>query len=342
MPLGPARMLIAWVAALLIVSDALAQDAGSVIIYRQQASHWNIVRIPANARAAMQHFLEPGVVDMVEWSAFSSAPQHYLAPLVIRNEYPGTDLPRLIVDLLQTSGGPIAVTWTGGIGISNDDRDYAEKIYRLFRDKPQEYERTKLSADRARDPLYPERSHVRSLAGRPEPKPPGPWWKWTGDAIAEAPAATEEQAGRLAEFASNRFSPKGLGQTFSRSRLIEWYGRPGRVSAMKVRRDPQDPDDKTMMIVTTWEYHGLTIVTRAEESSPDALTIARGEVTDARVSLSHGVAVGQPIEQWERQFGRPQCGSRRLAYESSGNYEIGLEIDGLGRVFRVTWSVWEG
>src|SRR5262245_14805119 len=136
------RMLAGPVVALLMAGDALAQDAGSVILYRQQASHWNIVRIPPNAREAMRQVLRPGVDDMVDWSAFRSDPRRYLAPLVVKNEYPATDLPKLVVDLLETSGGPIAVTWTGGIGISNDDRDYAEKIHRLFRDKPDEYERT--------------------------------------------------------------------------------------------------------------------------------------------------------------------------------------------------------
>src|SRR5262245_49271198 len=140
-----ARALTGLVVALLMAGAALAQDAGSVIIFRLQASHWNIVRIPANAREAMKQVLKPGQVDMLDWSAFRSDPRRYLAPLVVKNEYPATDLPRLVVDLLETSGGPIAVTWTGGIGISNDDRDYVEKLYRLFRDKPDEYERTKVS-----------------------------------------------------------------------------------------------------------------------------------------------------------------------------------------------------
>ena len=334
------RALTGWLVALLMAGDASAQDAGSVIIYRLQASHWNIVRIPANSRQAMQPILKPGRVDMVDWSAFKSDPRRYLAPLVVKNEYPATDLPRLVVDLLETFGGPIAVTWTGGIGISNDDRDYAEKIYRLFRDKPDEYERTKVSGDQARDPVHPERRHVQLLAGRRAPSAPGPWWKCQGDAIAEVPPRTSEQERQLEEFASNRFSPKELGKTFSRSQLVKWYGRPSGISSKKVLRDPQDPNDKAKVIVTTWEYPGLTIVTRAEESSPDALWITGGEVSDARVSLSHGVAVGQSIEHWERQFGRPQCGSGRLEYEWEGNYVVGLDLDGLGQVLRVTWSLW--
>lgn len=162
------RILLGLIVVLLLAKDALAQDASSVIIYRLQASHWNIVRIPAGAREAMKQALKPGLVDMVDWSAFKSDPQRYLTPLVIKNEYPASDLPKLVVDLLEVSTGPIAVTWTGGIAISNDDRNYAKKIYRLFREKPAEYERTKLSGDEARDPLYPERRHVRLLAGRPE------------------------------------------------------------------------------------------------------------------------------------------------------------------------------
>jgi hypothetical protein len=162
------RVLMALLVALLMAKDALAQNAGSVIIYRLQASYWNIVRIPADAREAMKPALRPGSVDMVDWSAFKSDPRRYLAPLVIRNEYPASDLPRLVVDVLEVSRGPIAVTWTGGIAVSNNDRNYAQKIYQLFRESPAEYERTKLSGDEARDPLYPERRQVRLLAGRPE------------------------------------------------------------------------------------------------------------------------------------------------------------------------------
>lgn len=165
------RVLVGLIVALFMAKEAPAQDAGSVIIYRLQASHWNIVRIPANAREAMKPVLKPGRVDMVDWPAFKSDPRRYLAPLVIKNEYPASDLPKLVVDLLEVSGGPIAVAWTGGIGVSNDDRDYAEKIYRLFRENPAEYERTKFSGDPARDPLNPDRRYVRVLAGRPEPKP---------------------------------------------------------------------------------------------------------------------------------------------------------------------------
>jgi hypothetical protein len=162
------RVLVGLIVALLMAKDALAQDAGFVIIYRLQASHWNIVRIPAESREAMKQALKPGLVEMVDWPAFKSDPRRYLAPLVIKNEYPASDLPKLVVDVLEETGGPIAVTWTGGIAVSNDDRNYAKKIYQLFRENPAEYERTKLSGDEARDPLYPGRRQVRLLAGRPE------------------------------------------------------------------------------------------------------------------------------------------------------------------------------
>jgi len=87
-----------------------------------------------------------------------------------------------------------------------------------------------------------------------------------------------------------------------------------------------------------------------------------GEVFDAKVSVGHGVRVGQSIEQWERQFGRPTCrpeqvspfGRERFAYEweasyfacnedkaypCAGAYEVELHIDGSGTVTRMTWSL---
>src|SRR5581483_7514530 len=128
--------LLAAAMVLALARGAPAQDTRFVVLYRLQASHWNMVLLPGQARESMKQFVRPGV-DMVDWPAFKSDPQRYLAPLVVKNEYPATNLPKLVVDLLQEySGIPIAVTWSGGIAISNADRQHAERIYQLYRANP--------------------------------------------------------------------------------------------------------------------------------------------------------------------------------------------------------------
>lgn len=334
---------------LLLAHGALAQDARFVVMYRLHASHWNMVLLPPEARESMKRIVRPGV-DLVDWSAFKSDPQRYLAPLVVKNEYPATNLPKLVVDLLQEySGIPIAVTWTGGIGISNGDRDHAERIYQLFRANPQEYERTKLSGDKLLDPIHPE----HRLAVETAQKAQTPWWTCQYD--EEPKPRTPEQQRRLENFSRDRFSLKASGSdrrdaVFSRSDLVRVFGPPLDVARKKVPRDPQDPTDKTLRIATTWKYRGLTIVTVAEESSPDRLSISEGDVYDAGIVLGSGVGVGQPIDQWERQFGRPRCTVAEMSELSQYNgrhaFEYGWEdrvgemriiTDASGKVVRVTW-----
>jgi len=347
------------VAALLVAGGALAQDAGFIVIYHNQPAYSNILRFPAEAREAVKPVIQAGRAELVDWSAFKSDPRRYLAPLVIKNEYPASDLAKELLALLEgNSRLGFAVTWTGGIGVTKEDRLDAERSYALFRRNPDEYERTKVSNDRASDRFHPE-NRLSQL----RPKPQGPWWKCDGD--YPEPPATPDQKRRLEEFGLDRFSPKAPGpdrmdESFSRSDLTKSFGQPLRTRSTKVMTRPQDPSDKPVLQeITTWEYPGFTIITVADASSPDVLLIDEGEVLDAKVSLGHGVGVGQSIERWERQFGRPGCHSqeeppfRHFAYRweasyfacsedktygCAGAYEMKLYIDTSGRVMRMKWS----
>ena len=356
------RLCVGLIVALFIANGALAQDGGFIVIYRTQASYSNILRFPAEARESVKAAIQGVRAELVDWSAFKSEPQRYLAPLVIKNEYPASDLAKELLALLEgNSGLGFAVTWTGGIAVTREDRLQAERGYALFRQNPDEYERTKVSSDRARDSVHPE-NRLSQL----QPKPPqGPWWKCEGD--YSGPPRTPDQQRRLEDFGLDRFSPKfpdpdRMDDKLSRSDLIKWFGRPLRTNSRNIPRDPRDPYDKVIWEVTTWEYSGFRITTAADESNPDEVWIQGGEVFDAKVSVGHGVRVGQSIEQWERQFGRPTCrpeqvspfGRERFAYEweasyfacnedkaypCAGAYEVELHIDGSGTVTRMTWSL---
>lgn len=203
---------------LLLAGGALAQDGGFIVIYRTQASYSNILRFPAEARESVKAATQGVRAELVDWSAFKSDPQRYLAPLVIKNEYPASDLAKELLALLEgKSGLGFAVTWTGGIAVTREDRLHAERSYALFRQNPDEYERTKVSSDRARDPVHPE-NRLSQL--RPKP-PQGPWWKCESDSD-RGPARTPDQQRRLEDFGLDRFSrrlrvPTGWTTSFRRA-----------------------------------------------------------------------------------------------------------------------------
>jgi hypothetical protein len=195
-------------------------------------------------------------------------------------------------------------------------------------------------------------------------RPEAPWWQCKKDTYYKQPVTPEQQQ-RLENFGLDLFSPKAsasdrVDRTLSRSDLIKRFGRPLGTRSKKVPRNQQDPYDKGIWEVTTWEYPGFRITTAADESTPDTVWIEDGEVFDAKVSFGHGVRVGQSIERWARQFGRPECrdgvppfSQDRLAYQwesnyfactedkayrCAGAYQVELYLDASGEVRRMTWS----
>lgn len=167
--------------------------------------------------------------------------------------------------------------------------------------------------------------------------------------------SSQQQLRRLRNFALGVFSPGLPGYDlreawFSRADLIKRFGQPLRTKSREV--SPYDPSDP-IEIETTWEYRGFRIVTAASKPRPDNFQLREGEVFDARVSLRYGVRVGQPIELWMRQFGRPitfcsehlnyegeyyfQCGkNNRMSCVAT--YLIQLFLDDSGKVQSMRWS----
>jgi hypothetical protein len=192
------------------------------------------------------------------------------------------------------------------------------------------------------------------------PIPPSlTWWKCDEWPPEERQVPTEEQKQRLLKFAVGIFSPEVPGDYSSsvpRNVLIKRFGQPASTSSTeRLAYDPGDP----MEIVTNWEYRGFKITTVASKPKPDELSIEKGEIFGEEVSLLYGVRVGQPIDRWVQQFGRPKCGESQganakeyhLNYEPDEenfipcdvgsclvNYSIGLILDVSGKVKRMYWS----
>jgi len=180
-----------------------------------------------------------------------------------------------------------------------------------------------------------------------------PWWRCSCTADCPlTPLRTPDQQRRLEDFGRDRFipapGPDRADRTFPPSELIARFGPPLRTRSEKIREVPQDPDDKSLLVVTTWEYRGFRIVTQAAESEPDLLWMESGEAFDEKLSLGHGVGLGQPIEQWERQFGRPNCGpAHSVVYkwdvcptedDCSLDFQVLLRLDTSGKVEHMEWS----
>ncbi|HZR69101.1 MAG TPA: hypothetical protein VFB01_08590 [Burkholderiales bacterium] len=333
-------------AASFLAQNALAQDTRFVVRYMLQTPYWRMVLVPGAAREEFaQRVVRPGV-DLVDWTAFKSDPQRYLAPLVIKNEYPAANVPKLVVDLLEQYGFPIIVTWTGGIAWSKEDVAHAERIYRLYRADPQEYERTKLSADAVRDPIHPQHRAAVETARKAQ----SPWWTCASGEQPKSRTADEER--RLQEFGRDRFTLKDPGsgrrdEVFSRRELIGRLGAPAGTRSEKIPADYQERPPKAFLIETTWSYPGFRIITHADESAPDRLSIWAAEVSDAKAPLGAGVGLGQSIDEWVPRFGRPFCGGPevvagvaryKLEYEWGGQQQLDVHVDASGKVVHVAWT----
>jgi hypothetical protein len=188
-------------------------------------------------------------------------------------------------------------------------------------------------------------------------EPPRPAW-WTCDAdtysTPQERQVTAEQQRRLEDFGLRIFSPAlpGYGPQdfrFTRSAVIKRFGHP--LSTRSRERLPYDPTDP-MEIITTWEFSGFRITTVAGKPHPDVFQLDEGEAFDAKVPLRHGVRIGQSIDRWTRQFGRPNCSRGHPVYDGEyyfacgknkdvscvATYQIELFVDGAGKVQRMKWS----
>lgn len=188
-------------------------------------------------------------------------------------------------------------------------------------------------------------------------KPAPIWWQCGWDSPEEAPAITKEQEQRLTKFAFGIFSPALTDvQTprIPRETLLTILGTP--ISTSVTEKDPYDPTTPKE-IVTIWEYSGFSITTVASKPKPDQLFVEMGTVTGTHVPLLFGLYIGQPIDQWTQQFGKPVCNRQQssdnkefsLLYDNTisvpckigtcvASYRIELLLDDSGKVKRLHWS----
>lgn len=152
---------------LLLACGAAAQEADFVVVDRGKAAYWVVARFPAASRADLQSKLKPGdPVEFVDWAAFKADPARHAGAVIVKDEYPGEQLLAGIVQLLEKyPRTPFGIAWTGGLAFTRNDYRHTERIYAVFRERPEEYEQSKVSGDRRRDPIHPA-NHLGPLLAR--------------------------------------------------------------------------------------------------------------------------------------------------------------------------------
>lgn len=301
---------------------AVPDEADFVVIDRTRASHWRLSVRPRDGIEQMMAIAQGtrGAYEVIGWSAFAASPRRYLAALIVKDEYPGADLGARLVALLDTFSEPVGVTWNGGIATTGEERVQAERMHALFLKSPSEYEAARIGE---RDLLHPDRHGAL------------PWWKCQGRKRYEIPPPTEEAGRRLLEFLDARF-PEEL----TRADLVRRFGRPLRIRSEKLR-SVRELDFGQPVLVTTWQFAGMTLTTIPGQSASATHHVIGGEASAEGMELGQGLATGQAIDQWVRMLGRPEdCGAGgRFRYQDGGTREMRVDIDGLGRVMRLEWSV---
>lgn len=110
---------------------------------------------PRQARQEMAGYAALEDVSLMPWDSFRQNAQAYIAPYILKNDYPGVSLALSVVALVQTyPGRPFAVTWNGGLAVTFMDYQHAVTTYRAFLESAEAYERSR-PADPGADPVNP-------------------------------------------------------------------------------------------------------------------------------------------------------------------------------------------
>jgi hypothetical protein len=157
-PFATAAALL--VVVLFFATDGMSADkTGFVVIERTDPPAYLVVtRFPEKDRETVRAKKQTGVkFEMIDWTRFKSDPNRYIGRVIVKNEYPESGLSKGLVALLDNNPmTPFGVTWTGGLAVTYKDYEHTKRLYMMYRDRPGDYERNKVSNDRKRDPINPE------------------------------------------------------------------------------------------------------------------------------------------------------------------------------------------
>ena len=135
-------------------------DSGTSLVLVDQRERAFVVftGIPTDTDEALLEEIRSEVsteenVSMLTWKQFTDKVDSYAQATVIKNDYPDFSVVDGLVCLLgRAPGAPWALTWNGGIALTNNDYQYAREGYRIYKSNPEAY--SPISDPRA-DPINP-------------------------------------------------------------------------------------------------------------------------------------------------------------------------------------------
>lgn len=153
----PIRVIILFCAAAVLMPAHAAQTSPAeqapaghspppteVYVYPGNPAYLLFQSVPADlSPQERERFTAQAMADgahLVPWDQFVADLDRQLQASVLRPDYPEYDLARAILCLTRVGPGfPWGVTWNGGIALTENDYAWAEKRYRLYREKPRRY-----------------------------------------------------------------------------------------------------------------------------------------------------------------------------------------------------------
>jgi len=119
---------------------------------------------PQIARQEMAGYAALEGVSLVPWAEFSANVQNYIAPAIVKNEYPNARTALGLLAMLKAKPGrPVAITWNGGIATSFFDFQHAVEVYEHFRENDIGYENSRRQ-NVDEDPLNPD-VQIKAMLG---------------------------------------------------------------------------------------------------------------------------------------------------------------------------------
>ena len=131
--------------------------ASFVLIDKSERAYTVFMAIPEEKQQEVRlQIAEEKDVFLVEWSEFSQKKDEYISSNILKNEYQDSRVVDGILQLLKVyPEAPFGLTWNGGVAFTTMDYKYAKKTFELYRESPENYERTRVRDPRA-DPVKPE------------------------------------------------------------------------------------------------------------------------------------------------------------------------------------------